>query len=164
MPPSVEEVPAPVNLAPRIVPELLAPVPHQGIKRLSTECESYEFSAALADPDPDDTLYWRVLIDYFADQTQGGLDPEELTQDIGPDPSGAASSRPLVFRVDPDDTRFTLASGVHVIELIAADRPFGNPEREFGLRRTTDDGLIDVATWVVTLATFIDPVCQTPDG
>ncbi len=158
MPPPVEELPELQNSPPRILPNSLTPQSTSGFKRVSIRCPDVEFYASLTDPDVGDTLYWRVFLDYFADPYP--LDTE--VRPISPDPRGKQVSHPIFFTIDPSDERFDVHSRLgepHLVELLVADRPFYDNDRE-PLARTAgeenedgeiEEGEVDSFVWTLML-------------
>ncbi|HET6347200.1 MAG TPA: hypothetical protein VFH51_19865, partial [Myxococcota bacterium] len=108
-------------------------------------CTSYPFFAQLTDPDPDDTLYWRVFLDYHHQQV-----PDRLATEIRTSAPGAN----ITFDVDPTDRRFFPGgkfSQVHTVELFVSDRPFVNVAQRPYARIVEADGLTDSFVWAIDL-------------
>ncbi|MBI5509240.1 MAG: hypothetical protein HY903_10855 [Deltaproteobacteria bacterium] len=158
LPPAVDEVATPVNQPPRIDPVTLSPSPAMGPIFMSIDCNAYRFYATITDPDPDDTIYWRVFLDYHRDRRRLFTEVKSLA----PDPGQTNEGRSLLFTVYPNDERFKdgdlTYTEPHTVELLVADRGFfDGPEPQ---ARTVDpDGLIASFVWPVQLGTTADPGC-----
>ncbi|MEK7704787.1 MAG: hypothetical protein AAB426_07485 [Myxococcota bacterium] len=156
LPPPITELPAEQNQPPRIEPTSLRWDPTDGPRTMSTHCASYRFYALVSDPDAEDTLYWRVFVDYHRDRNP--LETEEHVLDP------QAGDRSLSFSVDPQgDTRFGVAEGrlaqAHTVELFVADRPFYQDERPPLARAVEDGGEVDSFIWTVELSDAVDLDC-----
>lgn len=146
LPPPVDEAETVPNLPPRIEPDSLTPAPTEGVKNMTTLCPPYQFFAELTDPDPDDTLYWRVFLDYNLQQV-----PNLLATEIRSTMPGVT----INFDVDPNDPRFQTSgtfTAVHTVELFIADRPFTNVARQPYARSVETDGLTDSFMWAIDLS------------
>ncbi len=158
MPPGGDELPAIVNQPPRIIPGSLDPGPQLGPKVISTRCDAgYSFVAQLTDPD-EDTLFWRVFIDYYRDPRP--YDSSEV-QVLSPRPNDPI--RPIRFSIDPKDPRFgepPLFSVPHKVELLVSDRPFiEDLERQHAARTPQADGEVDSFVWAIELTDREDQQC-----
>lgn len=147
LPPAGEEIPPTDNLPPRVLLESLFPDPTDGPVAMSRQCPSYQFFARLSDPDPQDTLYWRVFVDYHRD----GQALQRLVTPVGPADRGQT---PVIFFVDPLDPRLSPPAGgstVHMVELLVADRPFRDDLSIPLARSVEEDGLLGSFIWTVDL-------------
>ena len=149
VPPPIPEEPVYQNSAPRIDINKLDPHPIEGPVQISTNCTSYTFRAQIVDRDYNDTLYWRVYLDYHRDWFQ-----ESLVQEVFADPSTQGVQQ-LSFTVFPSDTRFfqgASALGTHTVELLLADRPFDDDKFPPGRDTLSDsDGFIDSFIWPIEI-------------
>tara|TARA_Y100001934_G_scaffold106779_1_gene131229 strand:+ start:181 stop:732 length:552 start_codon:yes stop_codon:yes gene_type:complete len=151
LPPPVDEASELVNLAPRIVPESLTPDPTEGPKVMSTACESYPFFARITDPDRNDTLYWRVFLDYHRDDAPVLTEVQVLT----PDPNSLVSVDLIQFNVSPNDELLVGGGRLnepHMVELLVSDRPFNEaPIEPEGRVIQAEEGLTDSFIWTVEI-------------
>jgi len=162
LPPPITELPTEDNLPPRIEPTSLRWDPTAGPRPMSTRCPTYRFYALVSDPDENDTIYWRVFVDYHRDPNP--LDSSDVHV-LDPQPG----ERPLTFSVDPTtDDRFGVAEGrmnePHTVELLVADRPFFADERPPLARAVEGSGEIDSFIWTVELSDVDDPDCGVTAG
>jgi hypothetical protein len=163
LPPPIEEGTEVTNRAPRIVLENLSPPPTAGRKLMSTTCLEYRFFAALQDPDPGDTIYWRVFIDYRDD-------PNPLSSSVvetePPNETDPTARRAIAFTIDPLDDRFgseaTKFEEHHSVELLISDRPFYADERAPLARAVEPKGLKASSVWPVELTNLNDEACVKP--
>jgi hypothetical protein len=157
LPPQVDEVSAPKNQPPRIEPNALSPTPQSGPVFMSVDCPSYSFYAAISDPDAEDTLYYRIFLDYSRDPRKLFTDVKRIASD-----NGQADTKAISFKINPNDERFAdgdlTYTEPHAVELFVADRPFfDGPEPE---GRVVDaDGLVATFVWPIQLAATADPSC-----
>ena len=149
VPPPIPDEPVYQNNAPRIDINKLDPHPIEGPVQMSANCTSYTFRAQIVDRDFNDTLYWRVFLDYHRDWFQ-----ESLVQEVFADPSTQGVQQ-VSFSVYPSDTRFfqgANALGPHTVELLLADRPFNDDNFPPGRDTFSDsDGYIDSFIWPVEI-------------
>ena len=146
------------NQSPRIDKNNMTPDPTEGPKVMTTKCNAYLFFAQVFDPDPQDTLYWRVFLDYYHQQPGAKLATEIRT---------AKSGTVISFNVDPNDPAFFTTgtfSEVHVVELFVADRPFDTlPRAPYG-RNVEDPGLTDSFVWAIDLSSTADCISGQGGG
>lgn len=166
MPPPIEQGEESRNHAPRLVPD--SPPPFQLPALLSEQCPEYIFRAIAEDPDPGDTLYWRVFIDYANDNNQ--LDVSDV-KELPPDPSDPGFARTITFAVRPLDPRFdndpfeNKFDRGHVVELLVADRPFESAAiYPFGRSLTDDEGKTHTLIWAVELTPAELDNCSSSGG
>ncbi len=145
------------NQPPRILPASLNPPPEEGWRRMSINCTTpYIFLASVSDPDADDTVYWRVFIDYHRDENDRLPPVGELL----PNAADPRAERVLSFPVMATDPNFGSRLGEpHAVELWVADRPFYTDGRS-PLGRAVqgdgvDQGLTDSFVWAVGLADIV---------
>ena len=147
VPPPIPDEPVYQNNAPRIDINRLDPHPIEGPVQMSTSCTAYTFRAQVIDRDFNDTLYWRVYLDYHRDWFQ-----ESIVQEVYADPSTQGVQQ-LSFSVYPTDARFLQGAntlGPHTVELLLADRPFNEDNFPPGRDTVPDgDGYIDSFIWPV---------------
>ena len=94
--------------------------------------------------DPDSTrVYWRIFFDYYHDDAQ-----EPDTGDAEAEPGTEIA---VNFNVDPNDARFGSESVPHQVELLVADQPFYDDQREPRGRAVPDGDLTDSMIWTVVL-------------
>ena len=113
---------------------------------LTTGCPPYLFLAQLVDPDVQDTLYWRVFINYNR-QDPENLIATEVHQYVQTD-----NPTPISFSIDAQDPSFNnpVGSGIpDQVELLVSDRPFATDTREPVGRSVLDNGLSDAFIWTV---------------
>jgi hypothetical protein len=161
LPPPIEEGSDVENQPPRILVETLSPPPQDLPKRMSVQCAQYRFFANVQDPDPNDTIYYRVFIDYLNNSDAERLDTE--VKDKPPDETNPGAARLLTFSVDPTDERFgpesTKFEVSHAVELLISDRPFSTFEQAPVGRVVEEDGLTDSYTWPVQLEADVVEGC-----
>jgi hypothetical protein len=156
LPPAIEEAVQLKNQPPRIQPDSLTPAPTDGPKVMTTKCTSYGFFATVDDPDPGDTIYWRVFLDYNHQQV-----PNLLATSTGE----ATPGQQLKFDVNPNDRRFFTSgkfSEVHIVELFISDRPIIQDERRPYARAVAADGLTDSFVWAIDLNNQDDCITAGP--
>ncbi len=170
LPPPIDEEPVPHNLAPRIAFEgALSPDPSRADNwplqmyvdtqpPPRNECADYPFNISVADPDPLDTIYWRVFLDYSANTTKVPVEEGEI-----PPPEDGISDLPqkISFTVSPLDVNFKYGcptggcTGTHWVELLVADRPFELRADPVG-RSVSEDGKMASFIWTVNIVEVAD--------
>jgi len=141
----------------------LGPVP------LSLQCPSgakpfYTFVAAVEDPDPGDTIYWRTFVDYFRNNNYTTLVSDPHT--IPPVPGSPGPSL-ISFPIYTNDVSFSPTPGTttdpHFVELLIADRPFDDAAAPLD-RVVKDGGSSDSVIWTIGFAPNGNSICSTNSG
>lgn len=158
LPPPIEQAPGFANQAPRILVETLLPRPSEMPIEMTTDCaDGYDFNLSVFDLDDQDSIYWRVFLDFAANRFQA----EEFNLAEGEVlPSSANQGRRQVrFTVDAFDARFFSGTSPfaepHVVEIIVSDRPFSDASPLEGRRPDTaafPEAQIDLFAWSVALS------------
>ncbi|MBI3179056.1 MAG: hypothetical protein HYZ27_05305 [Deltaproteobacteria bacterium] len=151
-PPNEEGVPV-QHQPPRILPASLNPPPEEGWRNISIQCTTpYIFLASVSDPDADDTVYWRVFVDYQRVENDR-LPP---IGELPPNAADPRAERVLSFPIMSTDPNFgARLAEPHTVELWVADRRFHTDGRS-PLGRAVqgegaDAGLTDSFVWAVGL-------------
>jgi hypothetical protein len=124
---------------------------------MTTECaDGYEFNLSVFDLDDEDSIYWRVFLDYEQSPAQA-LDIEIDEGEVLPS-SALQGRRQVRFVVDAFDERFFTSpnplTAAHEVEIIVSDRPFSNasalesrePDAAF------PEGQVDLNKWPVVIS------------
>lgn len=159
LPPPIEEGTEVKNQPPRILVETLSPPPQDLPKRMSVQCPQYRFFANVQDPDPSDTIYYRVFINYLTD-----LSPlDTVVVPLRPNETNPGAARLINFSIDPKHERFgpedTKFEVPHAIELLVSDRPFLTVDKDPVARAVEVDGITDSYTWPVQLEADVVEGC-----
>jgi hypothetical protein len=156
LPPPIDEGDPVDNHSPRIVPESLSPTPPG--EDMSILCPPYSFRATVSETDREDTLYWRVFIDY-----ERNLDADRVGGVHGElPPTNTGSTRLVFFEIDANNEHFrpTEVRGKfdvpHTVELLVADRPFIDSIEPIG-KFVEDPGETDSNNWTIELLQTEDP-------
>ncbi len=133
--------------------------------RLSVDCPFWPFYAGAADPDAEDSIYWRVFINYATNTPQQKVAAE--VRELPGNPLQPGADRSFNFPVETNDIRFS-ASGdpittMHAVEVLIADRPFDDL-REPRARVPEEGGLTDSFVWPVRLTTDPPDSGSCPGG
>lgn len=165
LPPPIEPATEFDNQPPRIVPSGIFPDPASMPVLLSTQCTEPElFNLAVFDADEDDTIYWRVFVDFEANPLQFEEFPDLIDRvPVEPSSVGGDGRRQLRFELDATDERFSAGPNrfevPHVVEVIASDGIFDDdPFRA----REPDPSISGTETtlwaWTITLSDGPCPV------
>lgn len=161
LPPPIDPVAEFGNQPPRIIPSGIFPNPVQMPITLTEDCgEPQVFNLFVLDPDERDTIFWRVFVDYSANEFQFEEFPDLIEQEsIVPANTGPDLRRQLRFELSAADPRFsagaTRFNSGHVIEVLISDRPF--KEDPLSARDTASDSA-QTAIWAWT-ANLSDGPC-----
>jgi hypothetical protein len=143
MPPDADYVQPPANQPPRIITSSSSPTPYLGVVYQGPDCLPLEqtYSVYVTDPDLGDKLYWRAFVDYEHNWPQGfasgALD-------------NAGRELNISFAVRGDDARFGKLTDVpHMVELMVADRPFFDDDRDPRGHAIPVGALSDTIIWTV---------------
>ena len=151
LPPPIGQAPDEYNLPPQIIPDSLTPAPTEGPKLMSIHCSGYPFFARISDPDQNDTLYWRVFLDYHRDENPILSEVQVLP----PGPNRLVDADLIQFTISPNNELF-IGGGrmdeAHQVELLVSDRPFeSQPIAPEGRGLVDESGLWDSFVWTVEL-------------
>ena len=151
LPPPIGPAPDEYNLPPQIIPDSLTPAPTEGPKLMSIHCSGYPFFARISDPDQNDTLYWRVFLDYHRDENPILSEVQVLP----PGPNRLVDAALIQFTISPNNELF-IGGGrmdeAHQVELLVSDRPFeSQPIAPEGRVLVDESGLWDAFVWTVEL-------------
>lgn len=159
LPPPIESESELGNTSPMVAPSTIFPEPDNMPVLLSTQCREPElFNLAVFDADGDDTIYWRVFIDFSSNRLQFEQFEDRINQEpVLPSSVDISGQRTLRFFIDASDPRFLEQPNrfeiPHIIEVIASDRPFNDDPFE---ARQPDPAVAEVAettiwAWTVTI-------------
>lgn len=132
LPPPIDPVAEFGNQPPRVIPSGIFPDPVQMPILLSEQCtEPQVFNLFVEDGDENDTIFWRVFVDYSANPFQYEEFADFIDQrEVTPGNADADGRRQLRFELEATDLRFS--SGInrfntgHVVEVVVSDRLFSD--------------------------------------
>lgn len=145
LPPPVDEADPETNRQPTIAPAF--PLP---LEAVTLSCSSpTPFFANLNDPDVNDTLYWRLFIDYY----RADADYLESTT-VTPLPPDRGNARAVTFSISSTDAILQeRPDEVHFVELFVADRRFddaaGSLDNDTLARIPISPGLTASYDWTI---------------
>ncbi len=115
MPSQADYVPA-TNVWPRLESLHPDPATPEGIQYEGPYCPPVSYQATIVDPDPGETMHWRVFVDF---QFGSGNAINEDSVPNNPDPLKA----PVVTFTTDDNTPWE-SGNVHIVELLVTDAEF----------------------------------------
>jgi hypothetical protein len=132
-------------------PFVVTSVPTTGAEVPASAGSTYTIQVTLGDPNLDDVLYARWLIDYPPfDPSASRLAREDRL------PSSGSVNREIIrFAPSCSDDQIVSGSASHRVTLSAADRPFLPADQappDLQLDSVPADGFVVRATWIVDLA------------
>ncbi len=137
LPADSDYVPPPANVPPRLVDP--SPSPTNGFIDQGPGCPAQDYGAKVVDSDYNETIYWRVFVDYQMRNAQI-VDYGEVTNQAPAVPIGP-------FHTDSNTAWVGGDAVPHVVELVVSDRPF-EPTDQAPLGHATE-GETDSIFWTI---------------
>ncbi|HJX63944.1 MAG TPA: hypothetical protein VJ860_08315 [Polyangia bacterium] len=130
-------------------PFVASSVPTAGAELPASPDSTYTIQASLGDPNLDDVLWARWLIDYPPYDPSISL----LAREDRLPPSGSVNREFIRFAPSCSDNQIVSGPASHRVTLSVADRPFLSPDRapDLPLDSVSTEGFVVRTTWIVNL-------------